>query len=192
MSFLLSFLLSSLMGFTFWFSPDDAALPLSTPIQFPHLAIAQPAIPAALPGFDKVFAGKSPALGVNDGQLSPCPASPNCVASQGDVDAGHKIAPIGYEGDRATARDALVKAIATLPRTAIVADTNDYIRIAATSRLMGFVDDAEFYFPEDEAVIQVRSASRLGESDLGVNRDRIETLRAAVQAATLTVADDES
>ncbi|NER00488.1 MAG: DUF1499 domain-containing protein [Cyanothece sp. SIO2G6] len=189
MSFLLTLLFSSIIGLAPWLIAVHAAVAIPTPwvfplnaTQFAPFAITQPAIPAALPGFKAVFAGSSPALGLKDGQLAPCPQSPNCVVSQRETDAGHKIAPIKYEGDRTTAHDALVNAIATLPRTEIVTDTDDYIRIAATSRLMGFVDDAEFYLPTDEAVIHVRSASRLGESDLGVNRDRIEQIRTAIQS----------
>lgn len=68
-----------------------------------------------------------------------------------------------------------------VPRTKIVQTTEDYIRAESSSKLLGFVDDLEFYLPQDAKVIQVRSAARLGESDLGVNRRRIEQIRLALQ-----------
>ena len=69
--------------------------------------------------------------------------------------------------------------LGVVPRTTIIEETEDYIRVESSSRLLGFVDDAEFYLPADEKVIHVRSASRLGESDLGVNRRRLEQIRLA-------------
>ena len=119
------------------------------------------------------------ATGLSDGHLQPCPESPNCVVSQ-DGDEKHSVEPITYSGDRNEVKSALLKVLSVVPRTEVVEDTGDYIRTESTSRLFKFVDDAEFYFPEDENVIQVRSASRVGESDLGVNRRRIEQIRLAL------------
>ena len=67
-----------------------------------------------------------------------------------------------------------------VPRTQIVTETDDYVRAASESRLLGFVDDLEFYLPADTNTIEMRSASRLGESDLGVNRRRLEQIRLAM------------
>lgn len=134
---------------------------------------------AALPGMSALFAGNAPELGVNAEHLSTCPSTPNCVVSQ-SADAEHQIAPIAYLGDRATARETLLKVLSVVPRTQVVGQTADYIRAASESRLLGFVDDLEFYFPADTAVIEMRSASRLGESDLGVNRRRLEQIRLAL------------
>ena len=67
--------------------------------------------------------------------------------------------------------------IKSIPRSIIIKETNNYLYVEFTSKLMGFVDDVEFYFDRDGKSIQVRSASRLGESDLGVNRQRIEEIR---------------
>jgi uncharacterized protein (DUF1499 family) len=114
------------------------------------------------------------------GQLSPCPKTPNCVISQGE-DSKHGIAPLGYSGDLNTAKEALVKVLSVVPRTVVVEETDNYIRAESTSRVFHFVDDVEFYFPSDEQVIHVRSASRVGESDLGVNRRRIEQIRLALK-----------
>jgi uncharacterized protein (DUF1499 family) len=119
-------------------------------------------------------------LGIDNGYLSSCPESPNCVVSQ-NGDATHAIAPISYNTDLATARETLLKVLSVVPRTTIIQQTDNYIQAEAKSRIFGFVDDVEFYFPENEPVIQMRSASRLGESDLGVNRRRLEQIRLALK-----------
>jgi len=135
----------------------------------------------ALPGLSGVLAGTPPSdLGVHDGHLSPCPDSPNCVVSQ-NADEDHAIAPLTYQGDLNTARAAVLKVLSVVPRTQVVEQTKNYIRFESSSRLLGFVDDGEFYFPEEDNLIQVRSASRLGESDLSVNRRRIEQIRLALR-----------
>lgn len=123
------------------------------------------------------------ATGINNGQLAPCPNSPNCVVSQG-ADEDHGIAPLTYQSDRATAKENLLKVLSVVPRTTVIDQTDDYIRSESKSRIFKFVDDVEFYFPQDEQVIHVRSASRVGESDLGVNRRRIEQIRLAMQDLT--------
>ena len=166
---LLSAVAIGVVAIALWIAPLSTAPGLAAPIPV-----------ATLPGLGNTFAGDTPELGLKDGHLLPCPASPNCVVSQ-DADADHAIAPIPYTGDRATARELLVQVLGVVPRTEIVTQTDNYIRTQSTSRLMGFVDDAEFYLPEDEAVIHLRSAARLGESDLGVNRRRLEQIRLALQ-----------
>ncbi|WP_319423605.1 DUF1499 domain-containing protein [Pleurocapsa sp. FMAR1] len=120
------------------------------------------------------------AIGLDNGHLAACPSSPNCVVSQ-DGDEKHAVEPITYKSDRATAKETLLKVLSVVPRTEVIEDTDNYIYAESTSRIFKFVDDAEFYFPEDENIIQVRSASRVGESDLGVNRRRIEQIRLAMQ-----------
>lgn len=124
-----------------------------------------------------IFAGSRPDnLGVQEGRLAPCPASPNCVSSYSQ-DAEHNIAPLTYNYAPEEAIANLKTVINSLERTKIVEETNNYLYAEFTSKLMGFVDDVEFYLDPEAKVIQVRSASRLGESDLGVNRQRIETIR---------------
>ncbi|OKH17012.1 DUF1499 domain-containing protein [[Limnothrix rosea] IAM M-220] len=133
-----------------------------------------------------LFPGSSPDnLGVRGNHLTPCPATPNCVVSE-DTDATHAIAPISYVGDRATVRQALEDVLSVVPRTKIIEATDTYLRAESSSRLLGFVDDVEFYFPEDEDIIHIRSASRLGESDLGVNKRRLEQIRLALQDLELS------
>ncbi|MFH7027983.1 MAG: DUF1499 domain-containing protein [Heteroscytonema crispum UTEX LB 1556] len=125
-----------------------------------------------------VFAGKRPNnLGVSNGKLAPCPNSPNCVSSQ-STDALHTIEPLTYNSNPEKAIANLKSVIQSLPRTKIITESKDYLYAEFKSALMGFVDDVEFYLDRNANVIHVRSASRLGQSDLGVNRKRIETIRA--------------
>ncbi len=124
-----------------------------------------------------IFAGKRPSnLGVRDRKLAPCPNSPNCVCSQ-STDAVHKIAPFTYTSTPEQALADIKDIIQSLPRTTIINESDDYLYAEFKSALMGFVDDVEFYLDRNDNIIHVRSASRLGQSDLGVNRNRIETIR---------------
>jgi uncharacterized protein (DUF1499 family) len=127
------------------------------------------------------FSGNPPTnLGVTDGNLAICPPTPNCVSSQVS-DPDHHIDPINFTGDKSTVKQVLVKVLNVVPNTVITEETDDYIRTESTSKIFGFIDDAEFYFPPDQNIIQIRSAARLGESDLGVNRRRLEQIRLALQ-----------
>lgn len=123
-------------------------------------------------------AGRYPTdLGAAKGQLKPCPGSPNCVNSQADAtDKAHFIPPLDYTGTTERAYSTLVLTVQTMAGSRITEKKERYLRVTFTTTLMGFVDDVEFYFPE-QPVIQVRSASRKGYSDLGVNRKRVETIR---------------
>lgn len=124
-----------------------------------------------------IFAGKRPNnLGVQDGKLVPCPSSPNCVCSQAS-DALHQIAPLSFTSIPEQALSQLKNIIQSLPRTTIITETEDYLYAEFKSALMGFIDDVEFYLDRNSNIIHVRSASRLGQSDLGVNRQRIEIIR---------------
>lgn len=129
-----------------------------------------------------VFAGKRPTtLGVHNGQLAPCPSTPNCVCSQSS-DPENKIAPLAYDSTSEAAMAALKQVIASMPRTTVIEESQDYLYAEFKSALMGFVDDVEFYLDHSATVIHVRSASRLGKSDLGVNRKRIEEIRARLSS----------
>ena len=81
----------------------------------------------------------------------------------------------GSEPEMAIAN--LKQIIESMPRTNIVKEEEDYLYAEFTSKIMGYVDDVEFLIDQEANAIQVRSASRLGESDLGVNRERVETIR---------------
>lgn len=123
------------------------------------------------------FSGKRPTnLGVKDGKLAACPSSPNCVNSQSQ-DSKSKIAPLPL-----VAIADLKKVIESMERTTIIEQTDNYLYAEFKSKLMGYVDDVEFYRDSQANVTHVRSASRLGQSDLGVNRKRIEAIRAKLPA----------
>ncbi len=115
-------------------------------------------------------------FGVKNGSLSPCPHSPNCVSSQSS-DENHYFEPIKYSGTPAQAREKLISVIRSMKRSRIVESHDDYIHAEFTSVLFRFVDDAEFYFPPGDPIIQARSASRIGYYDFGVNRRRMERIR---------------
>ncbi|ACB52289.1 hypothetical protein cce_2941 [Crocosphaera subtropica ATCC 51142] len=134
-----------------------------------------------LPDVPTVFAGRQPDnLGITHGKFHSCPNTPNCVNSQ-STDAEHSIQPLTYEGNNKEAIAQLKDIINQQERTEIISETDNYLYAQFTSHWMGFIDDVEFYVNENQGVIDVRSASRLGESDLGVNRERIETIRQAFQ-----------
>ena len=131
-----------------------------------------------------LFSGKRPeSLGVAAGRLAPCKPSPNCVSSQADrSDAMHYIPPIAARGDPARTFAELKRIVRATERVSIVRDSRDYLYAEYRSRLFGFVDDVEFWVDPRAEVIQVRSASRVGRSDLGVNRERIEGIRLQLTA----------
>jgi uncharacterized protein (DUF1499 family) len=136
-----------------------------------------------------LFAGGRPdTLGVRDGRLAPCPTSPNCVSSQAPAeDAEHHVAPLPFppsvQGDPARAWEALERAVRALERTTVVTVRPNYLHAEASTALLGFIDDLECLLDGAARVIHVRSASRVGYSDLGVNRKRVETLRARLATA---------
>jgi uncharacterized protein (DUF1499 family) len=130
-------------------------------------------------------AGTRPSnLGVHDGRLAPCPSSPNCVSSDADPsDSTHWVPPFLLATDPDAAWAAARSAVTTaLPRTEIVTESPGYLHAECTSGWMGFVDDLELQLRASDGVIAVRSASRLGYGDFGVNRKRVEELRGALTA----------
>ena len=125
-------------------------------------------------------AGQPPGgIGLNDGRLAPCSGKPNCVISQGG-DKQHHIEPITYEGGKNGAVETIEQVVQGMAGTRIVTQTDHYLHIEFRSKLIGFVDDVEFFFP-DTGIIHMRSASRVGYSDFGVNRKRLEKIRAVFQ-----------
>lgn len=120
-------------------------------------------------------------LGVHDGKLAPCPATPNCVSSQ-SADKEHAVEPLLFSGTAAEAMAKLKVVLSTMPRARVVTATETYLHAEFTSALFRFVDDVEFWFDESTGTIHLRSASRVGTSDLGVNRKRIEYLRIKLNA----------
>lgn len=121
---------------------------------------------------------KRPAnLGVHQGKLAVCPATHNCVCSQAD-DKMHYVAPLSPADDM-SGKDVLrrlASALHACEEAEVITQTDDYLHAECHS-VMGFVDDLEFFWSPEENVCHVRSASRLGMSDLGKNRARVEKLR---------------
>jgi uncharacterized protein (DUF1499 family) len=115
-------------------------------------------------------------LGVTEGKLAPCPESSNCVSSQ-SADKAHYVAPLKFKGTQAEARGRLMSVVTSMDRARVVSDRGDYVHAEFTSQIFRFVDDVEFYVDGARKTIHVRSASRVGRSDLGVNRKRIEEIR---------------
>ena len=112
-------------------------------------------------------------------QFSPCPDSPNCVSSQ-STDKARFIEPLHYAGSLADARQKLIDILENTKRVRMVKVETDYIHAEFRSLIFRFVDDVEFYFPPDETIIHVKSASRTGYYDFGANRRRVESAYAAV------------
>ncbi len=113
-------------------------------------------------------------LGARNGRLTECSGSPNCVSSQA-VDEGHRIAPLVFSNDPAPAFARLRQTLIRRGDTTIIEERPGYLRVKFRSTL--FVDDGEFLLDIQQRLIQVRSASRLGYSDLGKNRSRLEEIR---------------
>jgi uncharacterized protein (DUF1499 family) len=116
-------------------------------------------------------------LGVHAGKLADYPDTPNCVCSNAADDA-HRIEPLRFTGPADAAFEKLKRTVASMPGATIVTSADHYLHAEFTSRLFRFVDDVEFLLDADAGVIHVRSASRAGKSDLGVNRARVESIRA--------------
>jgi uncharacterized protein (DUF1499 family) len=134
---------------------------------------------------DTVFSWKRPDnLGAKNGRLAPVRSSPNNVSSQADpADAEHYIAPIAFKGGASAAMVAVKKAVAGMAGATVVREEANYLYAEYRSKLMGFVDDVEFVYDEAAGQIHVRSASRLGRRDFGVNRARAESLRRRIAGA---------
>lgn len=117
----------------------------------------------------------------SDNRLQPPPKTPNCILSMTDSkNWRHYIAPITYSGiTRDQARELLREAVKSLPRTTLIEEKDHYLYFESLTKSQKFTDDVEFLLPADEPVIHMRSASRVGFNDWGVNRKRLEAVRAA-------------
>ena len=129
--------------------------------------------------FFGLFEGRRPAgPGVPGGRLAPLRPLPNAVSSQCDpLDSVHYIAPLRVRGESDIAWVRLVVAVREMPGCRVVEERSDYLYAEFRSRFFGFVDDVEFALDAVAGLIHVRSAARLGRSDFGVNRRRVESIR---------------
>ncbi len=130
------------------------------------------------------LSGQTPdVLGVHDGRLAAPSNKPNSVSSQADLYPGHsqlgyaRIAPLTFTGDGRAALARLATLLKQMDRTRVVIERPDYLYVQFQTPWLRFIDDAEFWLDPAGGVIQLRSASRIGESDLGQNRKRIEQIR---------------
>jgi uncharacterized protein (DUF1499 family) len=135
-----------------------------------------------------LLSGRPPTdLGVRNGRLEPPSRTPNSVSSQAHLypDAPRKddatIAPLPLAGDAGTAIERLTRIVESMPGARIVDVRPDYLYAQFTTKWLKFVDDVEFWASPGEGVIHVRSASRVGRRDFGVNRKRVEAIRAAYE-----------
>lgn len=145
------------------------------------------ALAAMAAGQAGLLQGKVPTdLGVHQGKLKPPSATANSVSSQAALYPDHPqrryadIAPLAVRGDGPATLARLQHVVAAMPGARIVDSTPDYLYAQYTTSIMRFVDDVEFWYDPKAQAIQVRSASRVGESDLGVNRKRVEAVRQAL------------
>ena len=115
--------------------------------------------------------------------LSPCPGTPNCVSSQ-EKNSQHSIQPIIFEGSLELAKERLHRVINSMRGTRIITQDVLYWHVEFTTQLLLFIDDVEFYFEGSQSLIHLRSASRSGYWDLGVNRRRMETIRSKFEKLT--------
>ncbi len=127
----------------------------------------------------RLLPGKRPNnLGVSNGRFTaPSTRKPNWVNSQVETSDSHYIAPLAATGADAMAK--LRRVIEGMPRVTIVKADGDYLNVEFETALMGYVDDVEFLRAGN--LIHLRSSSRLGHSDLGANRKRVEAVRAALK-----------
>ena len=110
-----------------------------------------------------------PELGVHGGALAPCPSTAHCARADWPV------------ADPQAALAALQPVLAAMPRTALLEQTESYLHATASSALFGFVDDVELYADTAHGLLQARSVSRLGDSDLGVNGRRLAALQQSLR-----------
>lgn len=157
-------------------------------IVFALLALA---VAAVLAGQLGLLSGRMPDdLGVKGGRLKPPSSTPNSVSSQAALHPDHpirayaEIAPLALSGDGPATMSKLSKLLQAMPGVKIIQDQGDgYLYAQCTTRWMKFVDDIELWFDPANQVVQVRSASRVGRKDFGVNRDRVEQLRVGLAKA---------
>lgn len=136
-----------------------------------------------------LLAGQAPTdLGIRQGRLKAPSYTPNSVSSQADLYPEHpqrdyaRIAPLAFRGDAAMAMQRLAGVLQVHERTVLMVRRPDYLYAQCSTQVLRFTDDVEFWLDRNAGVIQVRSASRLGQGDLGANRARIEKIRAQFEA----------
>ena len=149
----------------------------------PKLLLIFTGVTAIIFVFSRCLAGEPGNLGLKNQLFSPCPGTPNCVSSQ-EINLQHRIQPISFEGSLELAKERLHRVINSMSGTRIITQDVVYWHVEFTTQLLRFIDDVEFYFDGSQSLIHVRSASRQGYWDLGVNRRRVETIRSRLEELT--------
>ena len=117
-------------------------------------------------------------LGVSNGRLAACPSTPNCVCSfEKESDKKHFVEALSYSTSEKEVMNKLKDILVNMPRTKVIEETENYIYAECTSLIFRFKDDLEVYLDSQAKFIHFRSASRVGHSDLGVNRKRVESIK---------------
>jgi uncharacterized protein (DUF1499 family) len=149
------------------------------------VAVVVLVLAVALAGQLGLLRGRMPAdLGARDGRLKPPSMTPNSVSSQAVLYPEHpmrdyaRIEPIALQGSGPQTIERIRRVVEAMDGAKVVQANSGYLYAQFTSRMLKFVDDTEFWFDPQAGVIQVRSASRLGRKDFGVNRVRVEAIRA--------------
>ena len=145
-----------------------------------QVQLHQPLLPLSIltlsPSTERILASRDRIDTRNMQSLAPCPKAPNCVSSQA-TDPRNCVEPLRSTASPDIAWSMLTALVDSLARTRIVEQSEHYLRAEVRSRVFRFVDDVEFLALPAEGLIHVRSASRVGHSDLGVNRRRVEHIR---------------
>ena len=145
------------------------------------MVVAPAAVLAVMSGVSR----RPTQLGVHEGRLAACPATPNCVSTQADGPP-HAIEPIRFTGSGAEAMRGLRSIIERQPRARIITAGANYLHAEFTSLIFRFVDDVECVVDTNDQAIHFRSASRVGRSDLGANRRRMESIRAQFETHAIS------
>jgi uncharacterized protein (DUF1499 family) len=153
------------------------------------IAVVALVVLAVVAGQLGLLRGSAPTdLGVREGKLKAPSKSPNSVTSQAELWPNHpqqayaRIAPLALKGDGAATMARLKNIVAASAGAQVISAEGDYLYAQFTTTLMKYTDDVEFWFDRSAGVVQVRSASRLGQKDFAANRKRIEAIRAQLAA----------
>jgi uncharacterized protein (DUF1499 family) len=155
------------------------------------LALILLALATLAAGQAGLFSGQAPVdLGVKDGRLKRPSKTPNSASSQAALHGDHpmrayaEVQPLPMRGDAEASIAAIRKVVEAMPGAQVVKTEPGYLHATFTTRWMKYVDDVEFWVDSANGVVQMRSGSRVGKKDFGVNRARLEAIRAALGATT--------
>ena len=121
---------------------------------------------------------KLPLVGIRESRLTPCPDSPNCISSQGS-DSAYTVEPLTYDSEAEKIIADLKVVVGSMKGATLVSESAAYLHVEFQSDVFRFIDDVEFMVDDMAKVVHVRSASRVGYYDFGINRKRLEKIRQA-------------